>query len=107
MERCMSDRSFYKKFFSIYIALVLQNVVTLSVNLADNMMLGAYSETALAGVAVVKGTDGPSEEDRGVGDACGADDRGESVHFSQCVSGQSGGSIHHRPAHHRRRGEVS
>lgn len=53
MERCMSDRSFYKKFFSIYIALVLQNVVTLSVNLADNMMLGAYSETALAGVAAV------------------------------------------------------
>lgn len=44
---------FYKNFFSIYIALVLQNVVTLSVNLADNIMLGAYSETALAGVAAV------------------------------------------------------
>jgi putative MATE family efflux protein len=46
-------RSFYKNFFSIYIALVLQNVVTLSVNLADNIMLGSYSETALAGVAAV------------------------------------------------------
>ncbi len=34
-------------------ALVLQNVVTLSVNLADNMMLGSYSETALSGVAAV------------------------------------------------------
>ncbi|WP_417297923.1 MATE family efflux transporter, partial [Eisenbergiella porci] len=36
-----------------YVALVLQNVVTLSVNLADNMMLGSYSETALSGVAAV------------------------------------------------------
>ncbi len=33
--------------------LALQNVITLSVNLADNMMLGAYSETSLAGVAAV------------------------------------------------------
>ncbi len=33
--------------------LVLQNVITLSVNLADNMMLGGYSEAALAGVAAV------------------------------------------------------
>lgn len=47
------ESNFYKKFFSIYIALVLQNVVTISVNLADNMMLGAYSETSLAGVAAV------------------------------------------------------
>ena len=37
----------------IYIALVLQNVATLSVNLADNMMLGAYSEVSLSGVAAV------------------------------------------------------
>ena len=48
-----SDRMFYRNFFSIYIALVLQNVVTLSVNLSDNIMLGAYSETALSGVAAV------------------------------------------------------
>lgn len=44
-------RSFYKNFFFIYFPLVLQNVITLSVNLADNIMLGAYSETALSGVA--------------------------------------------------------
>ena len=37
-----SDSAFYKAFFSMYPLLVLQNVVTLSVNLADNMMLGAY-----------------------------------------------------------------
>ena len=51
--RQKTDTSFYRNFFSIYIVLVLQNVVTLSVNLADNMMLGAYSETALSGVAAV------------------------------------------------------
>ena len=49
----MNGRKFYKNFFSIYITLVLQNVITLSVNLADNLMLGSYSETALAGVAAV------------------------------------------------------
>ena len=32
-------KSFYKQFFSIYILLVLQNVITLSVNLTDNVML--------------------------------------------------------------------
>lgn len=48
-----AETSFYRKFLSIYVALVLQNVVTLSVNLADNMMLGSYSETALSGVAAV------------------------------------------------------
>ncbi|MCI6466162.1 MAG: MATE family efflux transporter [Faecalicatena sp.] len=47
------NKGFYKSFFSIYVALVLQNVITISVNLADNMMLGAYSETSLAGVAAV------------------------------------------------------
>lgn len=47
------NKTFYRNFFSIYVTLVLQNVITLSVNLADNMMLGAYNETALAGVAAV------------------------------------------------------
>lgn len=46
-----AKQSFYKNFFVIYFPLVLQNVITLSVNLADNIMLGAYSETALSGVA--------------------------------------------------------
>lgn len=45
--------TFYKSFCSLYIALVLQNVITLSVNLTDNVMLGAYSETALSGAAAV------------------------------------------------------
>lgn len=40
-------------FASLAFVLVLQNVVTLSVNLADNLMLGGYAETALSGVAAV------------------------------------------------------
>lgn len=49
----MKRRSFYKNFLSIYILLVLQNVLTLSVNLTDNIMLGAYSEISLSGVTAV------------------------------------------------------
>ena len=49
----MEKDKFYRNFFKICIALVLQNVITLSVNLTDNVMIGAYSETALAGVAAV------------------------------------------------------
>ena len=52
-ERTMKKRGFYKNFFSIYILLVLQNVLTLSVNLTDNIMLGAYSEISLSGVTAV------------------------------------------------------
>lgn len=49
----MEQKNFYKTFFRIYIALVLQQMISLSVNLADNIMLGAYSETALSGVAAI------------------------------------------------------
>lgn len=47
------DKMFYRNFFKLYVVLVLQNVVTLSVNLADNIMLGSYSEVSLSGVAAV------------------------------------------------------
>lgn len=48
-EKKMNNKaeSFFKEFFSLYLMLVLQNVITLSVNLADNLMLGGYSEAAL------------------------------------------------------------
>ena len=49
----MEKKSFYKSFFAMYVVLVLQNVISLSVNLADNLMLGSYSEIALSGVAAV------------------------------------------------------
>lgn len=47
------DRDFYKRFFTLTLTIALQNLITFSVNLADNVMIGAYSETALAGVALV------------------------------------------------------
>ena len=47
------DKQFYKQFFSLYFVLVLHNIIVLGVNLADNIMIGAYSLTALAGVAAV------------------------------------------------------
>ena len=46
-------KKFYRNFLKLCSMLVLQNVVTLSVNLADNIMLGAFSETALSGVTTV------------------------------------------------------
>ena len=49
----IKDKKFYRQFFAMVIVLVLQNVITLSVNLADNIMLGAYSEVSLSGVAAV------------------------------------------------------
>lgn len=47
------DRHFYRTFWAIFWPLVLQNIINLSVNVADNLMLGAYSEAALAGASSV------------------------------------------------------
>ena len=47
------DPSFYKGFFSVWSMLVLFNVITLGVNLLDNVMVSAYSEAAMAGVSAV------------------------------------------------------
>lgn len=47
------DREFYKTFLRLCLALMLEQAVILSVNLADNLMLGRYSEAALSGVAAV------------------------------------------------------
>lgn len=47
------EKSFYRDFFSVWSMLVLFNIITLGVNLADNVMVGAYSEAAMAGVSAV------------------------------------------------------
>ena len=47
------DRKFYREFFSLCLILMLQNVIVIAVNLADNIMLGSYSEAALSGAAAV------------------------------------------------------
>ena len=47
------DKAFYRSFITLSLALMAEQAVILSVNLADNVMLGAYSESALSGVAAV------------------------------------------------------
>ena len=47
------DKSFYRTFVGLALALMMQQAVVLSVNLADNVMLGSYSEISLSGVAAV------------------------------------------------------
>lgn len=46
------DKKFYRDFFTMTMTIALQNLIVYGVNLADNIMLGAYSETALSGVAI-------------------------------------------------------
>ncbi len=48
----IKDKYFYKTFFSLFGVVALQNIIVFSVNLADSMMLGAYSETAMSGVSL-------------------------------------------------------
>lgn len=52
MKIITRDRSFYSTLFRLAWVIVLQNLITFSVNLADNVMIGRYSEAALNGVAI-------------------------------------------------------
>lgn len=52
MSLWVRETSFYKSFFRLTLMIALQNVITLGVNLSDNLMLGGYSESALSGVAL-------------------------------------------------------
>ena len=47
------DKRFYQRFFSLTGMIAFQNILVFSVNLADNLMLGAYSEISMSGVALV------------------------------------------------------
>ena len=47
------DKSFYKTLFKMLVVVALQNLVAYSVNMADNIMLGSYSQNALSGAATV------------------------------------------------------
>ena len=53
MKVFVRDRKFYKAFLSMTAVLALQNIITFAVNLADNVMIGGYSQTAMSGVAMV------------------------------------------------------
>ncbi|MDR2357033.1 MAG: MATE family efflux transporter, partial [Oscillospiraceae bacterium] len=47
-----SDRRLYSTFFPLLVVISAQAILALAVNLADNVMLGAYSERALSGAAL-------------------------------------------------------
>lgn len=48
----IKDRHFYKNFFGLFGVVALQGIIVFSVNLADNIMLGNYSENAMSGVSL-------------------------------------------------------
>lgn len=47
------DAGFYKTFFPLLFVVVLQQLAALAVNMADNIMLGTYTELALSGATLV------------------------------------------------------
>lgn len=49
----VKDKVFYRSLFTMTVTIALQNVIVFGVNLADSIMLGRFSEEALAGVALV------------------------------------------------------
>lgn len=52
-EPKIRTKAFYKHFFVMLFTIAMQNVLIYAVNLADNIMLGKYSELAMAGTALV------------------------------------------------------
>ena len=53
MKFLIKDKTFYITFLKISVALALQQLLNYCVNLADNVMLGAYSEVSMSGSALV------------------------------------------------------
>ncbi|MBQ4626057.1 MAG: MATE family efflux transporter [Clostridia bacterium] len=52
MKSKNSDKGFYTAFFTMTVTMALQNLIVFGVNLADSVMMGAYSETALSGIGI-------------------------------------------------------
>ena len=53
MALFVRERSFYKWFFTLAAAIAAQGLITFTVNLADNIMIGSYSQSAMSGIALV------------------------------------------------------
>lgn len=53
MKLFVRDKGFYKSFLSMTAVLAVQNLISFAVNLADNIMIGGYSQDALSGIAMV------------------------------------------------------
>ena len=53
MDLRTKRKNMLKEFFPLLVAMALQMILALTVNLVDNFMLGAYNETAMSGAALV------------------------------------------------------
>lgn len=53
MSFLVKDKNFYRTFFGLASVIALQGLITFSVNLADHVMIGIYSESAMSGVSIV------------------------------------------------------
>jgi putative MATE family efflux protein len=49
----IKDKQFYKTFFTLTVMIAIQNLLAFGVNLADNIMLGRYSESSIAAASLV------------------------------------------------------
>ena len=52
MKKIFKDKYFYRTFFSLSSVIILQNLITHSVSLADNIMIGKYAEVSMSGVSL-------------------------------------------------------
>ena len=52
-SKLIGDRQFYRRFFSIALPILVQNVITTFVNLLDNIMVGQTGTEPMSGVAIV------------------------------------------------------
>ena len=52
MNPMIREKTFYRTFFALALSLALQNLLTYSVNMMDNVMLGRYSQDAMSGVSL-------------------------------------------------------
>jgi putative MATE family efflux protein len=49
----VKDKKFYKTFITLTAMIAMQNLLAFGVNLADNLMLGRYSETSIAAASLI------------------------------------------------------
>lgn len=52
MTNIVENKTFLKTFFVLTCSIALQNLLTYSVNLADNMMIGRYSQDAMSAISI-------------------------------------------------------
>ena len=52
MKLFVKDKEFYRETIAIAIPISLQSIITIGVNMMDNIMVGSLGETVLSGVSL-------------------------------------------------------